>query len=487
MKATSYAQATSTRISPAIDPKAARKERFACLLERSWKCPAELGSLVGQAGFQTVAGTAEDAGARSLAFALIGASAETQECARDAVSRLSSRQVPVLLVVEDPERVDLARLFEAGAGDFVSPPFSAATVLPRIHRLVGVEQERDAEPFRELSADLGLLGKSSVFLAEMQKLPAISRCDVTVLIAGETGTGKELVARAIHSLSDRRGQSFVPVDCGAIPEELAESELFGHEKGSFTGAGTKTQGLIGSANRGTLFLDEVDSLSLNTQAKLLRFLQRREYRAVGSTCLQQSNLRVISATNTDLRERVSDGRFREDLFYRLKVVQMNLPPLRERGEDIVLLAQHFVGKYATRFQRRARGFAKDGMARLLSHRWPGNIREVENVIEAAVALSEGELLAARDITFDGMDSAATGSLREAKARAVQDFERTFIIRLLRTYEGNISEAARAAKKNRRAFWELMRKYRVRAEEYRGEVARKGAGRDGSPSTFAANG
>lgn len=466
---------------------AAVVEKAACLIELGFDCPADLRSLMKRAGCQPVAGVAEDMGSRPCAFALLRARAETQEWVKQAVEILAARHISVLLLVEEPESVDLVTLFAAGATDFISPPFSPATVLPRIHRLMGVGYESSAASFTGVSPVLGLLGKSPIFLTEMHKLPAISQCDVTVLIAGETGTGKELVARAIHSLSDRQRNSFVPVDCGAIPQELAESELFGHEKGAFTGAASKTVGLIGSANHGTLFLDEVDSLSLGTQAKLLRFLERREYRPVGSTSLQHADVRVISATNTDLRERVSDGRFREDLFYRLKVVQMRLPPLRDRGEDILLLAQHFVRKYASQFQRRARGIAKDGVARLLSHRWPGNIREVQNVIEAAVALSEGEWLAAHDIAFDGTDSAATGSLREAKARAVQEFERTFITRLLRTYEGNISEAARAAKKHRREFWELMRKYKIRAEDYGKPTSRKGRERDGPAPTLSSAG
>jgi len=398
---------------------------------------------------------------------------------------VSAFGIPVILVLFDPEGVPINDLLLAGATDFISSPFHAATVLPRIQRAAQLHAGTRAEEPQNLTTKLGMMGKSTVFLAEMQKLPAVSQCDVTVLIAGETGTGKELLARAIHTLSPRRRESFVPVDCGAIPQDLAESELFGHEKGSFTGAVAKTTGLIGSAHKGTLFLDEVDSLSLTNQAKLLRFLQRREFRSVGSTTLQHADVRVISATHADLRQRVSVGTFREDLFYRLKVVQMRLPPLRERGDDIVLLAQHFVTKYAQRFKRLTRGIARDGIARLLAHRWPGNIREVENVIEAAVALSQGEWIAAGDIAFDGME-VAQDSLREAKARAVQEFEHSYIIRLLRTYEGNISEAARAAKKNRRAFWELMRKHKLCADEYRGESSRKGSGRVSS-STFAATG
>ncbi len=459
----------------------------ACLLiEPGWCCLSELPLLVEGAGFVPTGGPLAEAAKQAWAFAILVVSAETQGSAKNAVEKLAGQdRIPVLLALPDPESVDVAQLLAAGAADFISPPFTPATVVPRIQRLMQTRAGRGPEPQPGLPAELGLLGRSPAFLAEMQKLPAISRCDVTVTIAGETGTGKELVARAIHSLSGRRENPFVPVDCGAIPQELAESELFGHEKGSFTGAAAKTTGLIGSANRGTLFLDEVDSLSAAIQAKLLRFLQRREYRAIGSATLQHADVRVIAATNADLRQRVTEGRFREDLFYRLKVVNVHLPPLRERGEDVLLLAQHFVVKYAARFQRRTRGLSRDAVARLISHPWPGNVREVENVIEAAVALSEGEWLAAPDIAFDGME-ASSSSLREAKARVVHDFERTYIVRLLRAYEGNISEAARAAKKNRRAFWELMRKYKVRPEDYC-DAAKLSPGREGPTPALAASG
>jgi DNA-binding NtrC family response regulator len=215
-----------------------------------------------------------------------------------------------------------------------------------------------------------------------------------------------------------------------------------------------------------LFLDEVDSLSTNVQAKLLRFLQQREYRSVGSTAVRQSNVRVISATHSDLRQKVNDGTFREDLFYRVNVVQMNLPPLRERGDDVLLLARHFMRKYAMQFRRPVLSLSRDASARLISHPWPGNVREVENVIQAAVALAEGERIEAKDIALGGGGKVVMGSLREAKARAVHDFERSYIVKMLRTYGGNISEAARASQKKRRAFWELMRKYRVEPEEYR---------------------
>lgn len=463
---------------------ALRAESGCLLIEPGWRCCPDLPLWTEQAGLHAIPGEIAVATKGRWAAAFLAVASEFATEAREALESLSSGcGIPVILILPDPDSVDIAELLHAGACDFITPPFSGSTVIPRIRRLA--PDRKAVTAASRLPSELGLLGQSPAFIAEMEKLTAISSCDVTVLIAGETGTGKELVARAIHTMSSRQGHSFVPVDCGAIPQELAESEFFGHERGAFTGAVTKTAGLVGAANGGTLFLDEVDGLSLATQAKLLRFLQQREYRAVGSTAMQRSDVRVISATNADLSERVIEGKFREDLFYRLKVVQVQLPPLRERGEDVALLAEHFVKKVADRFGRAVPGISPSAMTRLLAHRWPGNIREVENVMEAAVALSSGAWLQAGDLSFGHGVPMSAGSLREAKARAVQDFERTFIVRLLRTYEGNISEAARAAKKNRRAFFELMRKYKVRAEEYRD--ARKGPGREPGGSAMAASG
>jgi two-component system response regulator GlrR len=308
---------------------------------------------------------------------------------------------------------------------------------------------------------LGLHGQSPAFLAELNKLPPMAQCDVTVLISGETGTGKELVARAIHYLSRRSEHPFVPVDCGAIPPELAESELFGHERGAYTGASTRTPGLIASAGQGTVFLDEVQALPLSVQAKLLRFLQEHEYRPLGSSDVRKADVRILSAANCDLREQVRRGDFREDLFYRLNVIHVHLPPLRHRTEDIVLLARHFIAKYAARFDRAVPDLSPDAVQRLLVHDWPGNVRELEHVLEAAVVLCGGGVIGVEDLRLaDGRRQAEDLSFREAKARAVHDFERNYLIQMLRASGGNITAAARAAKKNRRAFWELIRKYRL---------------------------
>jgi len=299
-----------------------------------------------------------------------------------------------------------------------------------------------------------------VFLDEIKKLRLLARCDITVMIGGETGTGKELVARAIHYLSPRSDCPFVPVDCVAIPPGLTESELFGHERGAYTGAIAKNPGLISAADHGTLFLDEVDALNLSVQAKLLRFLQEMEYRPLGSSEVKKADVRVISATNRDLLQRVRSNEFRKDLYYRLNVVQLRLPSLSQRREDVILLARHFAAKYVARFSQPHREFSADAIQKLISYDWPGNIRELENVVGAAVALCDGPLICAKDLSLAGDQTQSPRSFREAKAQVITEFEREYITRLLDSCDGNVSEAARAAHKNRRAFWELIRKHRI---------------------------
>ncbi|HET9532490.1 MAG TPA: sigma 54-interacting transcriptional regulator, partial [Blastocatellia bacterium] len=242
--------------------------------------------------------------------------------------------VPIIVAAQDFDASQIQTVLELGATDFIIPPFTSEGVLPRIWRLVR-HSRLSSPPGRSVRERLGmrrldLFGESPSFLEETRKLPLLARCDVTVMIRGETGTGKELIARALHYLSPRYDRPFVPIDCGAIPPELAESELFGHERGAFTGAVAKTPGLISTADQGTLFLDEVDGLGLSVQAKLLRFLQEMEYRPLGSNTIKRADVRVISASNGDLQKRVRNGEFREDLYYRLNVVQLRLPALRHR-------------------------------------------------------------------------------------------------------------------------------------------------------------
>ena len=312
-----------------------------------------------------------------------------------------------------------------------------------------------------------LVGESPAFLAEMKKLRAVARCDVNVLISGETGTGKELCARAIHYLSPRTHKPFIPVNCGAIPAELVENELFGHERGAFTDASTSQCGLIHEAEGGTLFLDEIDCLPALAQVKLLRFLQEKEYRRLGSTKTYQADVRIITATNSDLEETVRTGKLRRDLYYRLNVLLLTLPPLRERREDIPRLARHFLAKYAAEFNKQVTDFSADAIPALVVYEWPGNVRELEHIVEQAVVLSEQEVIHKADIVLPRVATPVRqDSFQEAKAKVIAQFEKTYIQELLLAYQGNITRAAQAARKNRRAFWQLLRKHRIDVHSFK---------------------
>ncbi len=378
----------------------------------------------------------------------------------------SHAPLPALVaVLERSAPQETAALLRAGVADYILPPLHPGNIIPRVQRLL---------PLRPPSATAvgdgrqRLIGGSRAFVAEIDKLPLIARCDTGVLIEGETGTGKELFARAIHEHSPRRAKPFVCVNCGAIPVDLAESELFGHARGAFTGAYAAHDGLIAQADGGTLFLDEVASLPLLTQVKLLRFLQEREYRPLGATAARHADVRVIAAANTGLASAVHDGRFRNDLFYRLNIIRVSLPALRHRREDIPVLAGHFLQRHATRFASPARDLSPDARERLIRHEWPGNVRELEHTIERAVVFARGPVVDADHLFPDEPEEPVTDaeSFKRAKARTVAEFERSYIEGLLAAHRGNISHAARRAGKNRRAFWELMRKHGVDVDRFR---------------------
>lgn len=361
---------------------------------------------------------------------------------------------------------ELWQLLALGAADFVTPPFRSIDLLPRLWRLHPGASRSDPV-VHKLKEKLGLqqiVGESPALLAEISKLPAIASCDATVLIAGETGTGKELFARAIHDLSPRSAKPFVPVNCGAIPVDLIENELFGHESGAFTGANSSSVGLVQKTDGGSLFLDEIDCLPLQAQVKLLRFLQEKEFRPVGANRNRRVELRVIAASNTDLEEAVRRRRFRADLFFRLNVMAIALPPLRERKEDIPLLARHFVTKYASASGTRLKEVSVAVLKKLEIYNWPGNIRELENVIQRCVVLCPQTALGPEDIQLRPSIHVEEGDrFQDSKAKMITQFERAYIHDRLREHDGNISRAATAAGKNRRVFWELMRKHQISAK------------------------
>lgn len=377
--------------------------------------------------------------------------------------------LPIVVVVEAAQPKEIMELLRAGADDFITLPLQAGNVLPRAWKLVRDPGARIPARISSTPAMRRLIGESSALLNQIKKLPKIARCDSNVLISGETGTGKELYARAIHYGSARAGRPFMPVNCGAIPVELVENELFGHERGAFTSAVTLQTGLVEEANGGTLFLDEVDCLPPFAQVKLLRFLQEKEYRPLGSTRMRQANVRVIAASNVNLEEAVGNGKVRQDLFYRLNIISLTLPPLRERLDDIPLLARHFLEKYSREMNQEVPDLQSDALQLMMAYEWPGNIRELEHAIERAAVLCDGPMIRASELILALPSGAQMQSLQEAKATEIARFEKSYVQGLLRACRGNISKAARLAQKNRRGFFQLIQKYHIDVDRFRSNV------------------
>ncbi len=330
-----------------------------------------------------------------------------------------------------------------GAYDYLTKPFKLAEVTLAVRRALDEQQLRDEN--RRLRAEVqeryrfdNLLGRSPAMHAVFEQIRAVAGSEAAVLLVGESGTGKEMVARAIHWNSARRDTAFVPVNCAAIPEALLESELFGHERGAFTGAARKRRGLFAEANGGTLFLDEIADMSLPLQAKLLRALQDKTIRPVGSDQELHLDLRVISATNRDLPVLVRDGKFREDLYYRLAVIPIRLPALRERAEDIPLLARHVLERAAAALGKPLEGFDEAATAWIIEHRWPGNVRELENALERAATLARGRLITLADLRTDFAPASSESALRPTLA----ELERQYVQRVLAETRGDKRAAAK---------------------------------------------
>jgi DNA-binding NtrC family response regulator len=316
--------------------------------------------------------------------------------------------------------------------------------------------------------EFNLVGQSPAFRRVLELTRRFAACDATILLQGETGTGKELVARAIHYLGARRDFPFIPVNCGALPDSLVESELFGHARGAFTDARDARRGLIADAQGGTLFLDEIEVLTAKAQVALLRFLQDLEYRPVGGAVVRDADVRILAASNADLGELVRDGPFRRDLLFRLDVLSIDIPPLRERQGDVLILADVFLKRFARQYNRPPKSIHPDAVAGLLGHEWPGNVRELENLVHREFLMTDGPMIhlhclsslgSHRSDAQDAALSRLTGSrFREAKACAIAHFERAYIVELLSRTRGNISQAARISGKERSRLGKLVKKY-----------------------------
>ena len=377
--------------------------------------------------------------------------------------------VPVILYLTEVQ--DFTGMLVPGVDDFLLAPLNLLDVRLRIHRLVqrAAEKHDELEQIKlQMHSHFGMqqfIGKAPTFLATVEKIPRVAGCDAPVLLSGETGTGKEMCARAIHYLSPRAKKPFIPINCGSIPADLFENEMFGHEAGAFTDARQSRRGLIAEAEGGTLFLDEVDSLPQPTQVKLLRFLQDRQYRPLGSSQYRQANTRILTASNQNLLRKVQENAFREDLYYRLKVITLQLPSLAERREDIGLLATYFLTQSAKEYHRPVTHLSTDAMQKLNTYGWPGNVRELENTIRQAVILADGPVVRARDLHLptdapeqSGPTPQAHEPFKVAKARMIENFERAYLSDIVAYHNGNISKAARAARKDRRSFFALLKKH-----------------------------
>ena len=367
-----------------------------------------------------------------------------------------------------------------GAFDYIPKPFTPDEVSIVVKKAIEkkslmLENIYLRQELQEKYGFHNIVGKSKKMQEIYRIIAKVAMTDSTVLITGQSGTGKELIARAIHFNSPRREKQFVPVDCAVLSENLLESELFGHVRGSFTGAVTTKPGLFEVADGGTVFLDEVGNISLSIQAKLLRVLQEREFTPVGGTKAKKVDIRLIAATNKDLEKMIKEEVFREDLYYRLNIVPLYLPALKERQEDIPLLAVHFLKKYAEEMGKAIKGFTPEAMERLMRYPWPGNVRELENVVERTVVMIDDEMVRVEHLILPGQQEKeilenqipmTSGELKEIKKqvreKAVEEIERAFILSALERHQWNVTRAAEEVGMLRPNFQALMRKYNLRA-------------------------
>ncbi|MCB2214852.1 sigma 54-interacting transcriptional regulator [Desulfofustis glycolicus] len=377
--------------------------------------------------------------------------------------RKVNTSIPVLIITAHgsiPEAVDAT---QKGVFAFLTKPIDGKILLAEIERALRAASSGGAA--MAATWRKGIISRSAIMEQLLDKVRLVARSNASVLIRGQSGTGKELLAKALHRASDRAEKPFVPVNCSAIPEALLESELFGHAKGSFSGADRAYEGLFRAADNGTLFLDEIGDMPLPLQVKLLRVLQEKQVRPVGDTVPIDVNVRIISATHQNLEQRVAENRFREDLYYRLNVVTLEVPPLQDRREDIPMLVEHFLSLFNEQNDRTIVGFSPEAMDALLEAPWPGNIRQLQNVVEQAAALSTTDLIPVNLIS---------SALREETVKILSfdearfEFGQRYLVRLLQMTGGNVARAARIAERNRTDFYKILNRHHISPHLFKNE-------------------
>jgi len=372
--------------------------------------------------------------------------------------------IPIIIMTAYSSVESAVEALKNGAYDYLTKPLDFDELKIAISR--SMDHTRLKEENRILKENLGrfdsgdIIGRSPVMVSLMETVAQVAASEATILITGESGTGKEVIAGAIHSNSPRSRSPFIKLNCAAITETLLESELFGHEKGSFTGAYRRKEGRFRQAHGGSIFLDEVSEMSLAMQAKLLRVLQEKEFTRVGGEEILRVDVRLIAATNKDLAKEIETKRFREDLYYRLNVVALRVPPLRERKEDIPLLAQHFLSSFSEKNQKPIKGFTPKAMDRLIRYNWPGNVRELMNAVERGVVLSRADYIDDTDMPFFSDDGEEAKGTDIPMDMPLEEMERTTILRTLESVSGNKSEAARRLGITRRTLHQKLKKYGV---------------------------
>jgi len=379
-------------------------------------------------------------------------------------------EMPVIILTAYGSIESAVEAMQRGAFTYLTKPFDPRDLLLQIGR--ALENRKLTSEIKRLKGLVeekydfaNIVARSEKMRRVLEMVSQIARTDSTILIHGESGTGKELIAKAIHLASERKNKPFLAINCAALPETLLESNLFGHEKGAFTGAIRSTKGLFTQAHEGTIFLDEIGDLPLSIQAKLLRVLQERNFYPLGSEKPVEVDVRVIVATNKDLEDLVKQGLFREDLFYRIHVIPISLPPLRERKEDIPPLVDHFLKKFGQQMKKEVKGLTPMAMQRLMLHEWPGNIRELENTLEFAVAMAQQDTVT-EDLIFQSKGGSSSQEPLKTLKEAREAYEKSYLIHLLGICKGNVSKAAKLAGKYRADFYDLLKKHGLKIEDFK---------------------